>query len=324
MKFRTAIALLALAAPVFAQHGGHGGFAGGRGAGGHAGSGSRGFTRSFASPAPQFRYGSPSFRYNLPATRYGSMGRLGFRGAVPQRYSGFRSPYNTSSQIPYNGNRFGAGRAPYRRGGADGRGGDWNRGGDHDRFDRRRRDFNNWYNYNYPYGLGYGYPYIFDPGFYDWGDFDTGDNEQPSYDQGGYGYDQGGYGYDQGGYGYDQSGAPPDYQAPNPYQSRGPLILNPAVPAPGSAAGYGPPDRQSAQSSAGFPTALPNQPLTVVFKNGRDPIKMQNYMLTADVLTDLDPQHYAEIPLNQIDLAATQWANSAVGGSFQVPGTAHD
>ena len=91
MMFRTAIALLALAAPVFAQHGAHGGSIGSRGAAGHGGfsgsaaghggfSGSPGFSRSFASPAPAFRYGAPS-------ARNWASGSAGFHGAVPRELS---------------------------------------------------------------------------------------------------------------------------------------------------------------------------------------------------------------------------------------------
>ncbi|MGB0066356.1 MAG: hypothetical protein WBP85_18095, partial [Terracidiphilus sp.] len=168
MMFRTAIVLMALAAPVFAQHGGHAGSFGGRSFAGHAGfSGSPGFSRSLATPAPGVRYGSPSARYNLPAAHYGAMGRAGFRGALPPRYSGLRVPYNSSSHIPYSGNRFGSVRAPYHRAGA-GRDGDGNRGRDD-----RRRSFNNWYTNYYPTWLGYGYPYVFGSGFDDWGDSDT-------------------------------------------------------------------------------------------------------------------------------------------------------
>ena len=215
------------------------------------------------------------------------MGRAGFRGAVPLRSSGFRATYNSRAYIPSNGNRFSAGRAPYnpaRAGRAGGR--------DRNRFDRRRREFNNWYSYNYPYWLGYGYPYVIDPGFYDWDDTDSGDSEQPS-------------AYDQGGNGYDQSGAAPAY----------PL----AYPEEGYRSPY-----QPATAPAAIVTPLPDQPLTVIFKDGRVPVKMQNYMMTATVLTDLDAQHYEQIPLDQVDLAATQWANSAAGVKFQVPSAVRD
>lgn len=262
MMFRTAIALLALAAPAFAQHGGHAGSLGGRGSAGHVGfSGSPGFSRarSFAPPA-----------------RYGAFGSAGLRGAVPPSYSRFRIPYT------YNGNRFIAGRAPYHPAGA-GWSAAWNRG----QFDARRRSFNNWYSYNYPTWPVYGYPYVIDPGFYDWGNSDSGDSGASAYDQGG---------------------------------------TTPAYPAPYPGEGYGPPSQQPfAPAPAAVSAPLSNkQPLTVIFKDGRAPIKMQNYMMTATVLTDLDAQHYEQIPLDQVDRVATQWVNSAAGVDFQIPSAARD
>jgi len=51
---------------------------------------------------------------------------------------------------------------------------------------------------------------------------------------------------------------------------------------------------------------------------------MQNYMVTASVLTDLDGEHFEKIPLDQVDVAATQQANRASGIDFQVPAASHD
>lgn len=307
MMFRAALALFALSAPVFAQHDSHAGSFGGRSSGGHAGfSGSPGFTRGFVSPTPPIHYTSPSFHNNPPAARYGLIGqmgdRVGFRGAVPPRSSGFRAPYNMSSHIPYNGNRFGSGRMPYHRSGAGGwdRGGhhDWDHDRDRDRFNRHRHEFNNnWYNYGNPYWLGYGYPYVIDPGFYDWGNNDSADAAQPSADNQVGPYEA-----------YDQGGVAPSYPPSNPDEGLRPPYQRPAASAPVSAPA--PPQEQ--------------QPLTVIFKDGRSPVKVRNYMMTAKVLTDLDPQHYEQIPLEQIDVAATQQANSAAGVKFQIPDAARD
>jgi len=62
----------------------------------------------------------------------------------------------------------------------------------------------------------------------------------------------------------------------------------------------------------------------VVFKYGRAPISVRNYLMTSRVLTDLDSQHYEQIPLDQIDLAATKRFNTFAGVDFQVPGEARD
>lgn len=58
----------------------------------------------------------------------------------------------------------------------------------------------------------------------------------------------------------------------------------------------------------------------MIFKDGRPPEKIHNYMLTANTLTVLDEQ-YQQIPVNQIDVTATDAANRAQGLHFQVPGS---
>lgn len=201
------------------------------------------------------------------------------------------------SHTPYSGSGFGSGRSPYHRSG-----GGSNRGEHHDRdrdpFDRRRHEFNNnWYNYGNPYWLGYGYPYVIDPGFYDWDNNDSADAAQPSADNQGGPYEP-----------YDQSGAAPSYPSINPDE------------------GYRPPYQRSAvPSSAAVPAPSREQlPLTVIFKDGRAPVIVRNYMMTSKVLTDLDPQHYEQIPLAEIDVAATQRANRAAGMNFQIPSAARD
>jgi hypothetical protein len=65
-------------------------------------------------------------------------------------------------------------------------------------------------------------------------------------------------------------------------------------------------------------------PLTVIFKDGRTPLKMQNYMVNATSLTDFDREHFEKIPLDQVDLAATEEINRQHGIDFQVPISARD
>ena len=290
MMFRAAIVLIALAAPAIAQRGGgHAGSFGGHGSAGHAGfSGSSGFSRagSFARPARP--------------VQFGSMGSVGLRGTGRPNYS--------QLPIPYNGNRFVASRAPYRLGDAGlsrtgAGGGDRGRGPyDSDRRnsdprDARRRSYERWYLSNFPTGLGYGYPYVIDPGFYDWGDSDNSEN--------------------------DQSSAAPEY--PVPYQDNG--YGAPGEPPQEGFAGEVPPWNSQSQQPAGAGATvapMPRQLLTVIFKGGRAPVKMENYMMTAKVLTDLDSQHYEQIPLDQIDFAATRQVNGAADVGFQIPGASRD
>ncbi|MGD0155960.1 MAG: hypothetical protein ABSB50_07670 [Terracidiphilus sp.] len=173
------------------------------------------------------------------------------------------------------------------------------RDGDRARFRDRRRQFNNWYTYSYPAWLGYGYPYVIDPGFYDWGD-----SEESAYDQG---------------------SAAPAYPAPYPGQGYG---APEEIPEQGYSEEISPrsgPSQQTAAAGSTAPyTPASEQPLTVIFKDGRAPAKMQNYMMTAKVLTDLDSHHYEQFPLDQIDVAATQQVNRANGVDFQIPRNSRD
>jgi hypothetical protein len=75
----------------------------------------------------------------------------------------------------------------------------------------------------------------------------------------------------------------------------------------------------SAQS-AGTPEQ--ENPVTLIFRNGSAPRQVHNYMLTATTLWVLD-QTYQEIPLNQIDIAATVAKNREAGIDFHVPGGSH-
>jgi hypothetical protein len=205
--------------------------------------------------------------------------------------AGFREmgpSHYSNFRVPYNGSRFLADRPPFASKSSDASR-VWdraeNRGGDRDRFDARRRQFRNWYVNAYPLWLGYGYPYDLDPGFFDWGDTDASGSDQ--------------------GEAYDQGGPPPPYPAAYPDED------------------YGAPSEQSAPA-APITASAPEQGLTVIFKDGRAPVKVQNYMMTASVLTDLDPQHYEKIPLDRVDVDATQRVNSAAGVEFQIPGAARD
>jgi hypothetical protein len=278
MIFRVAIAVIALAVPASAQHGGaRAGSFGGRGFSGSAGFSSHpAFSGSsnFARPAQPARYGS----------QYRPMPGAGFRTIGPRSFSGLRN-YATL-RTPYNGNRFVAARPAYNP-----RAAGLARGADRDRFNARRRQFQSWFVNTYPYWPGYGYPYLLDPNFYNLGLYDWGDSDNSAADGGT---------TDQA---YDPNGPAPLYPAPYPDQR--PSYSNAA------------PSEQLAASAA---PSEPEQLLTVIFKNGRAPIEVKNYMMTAKVLTDLDSEHYEQIPLDQIDLAATKRFNTFAGVDFQIPG----
>lgn len=241
-------------------------------------------SRGFAGHAG---FSAPS-GFSRPAGSVVRYGASGFRQMGPPNYSNLR--------IPYYGTRSLAGRPPIRLMGAQPSSARnpsvWARGSasNRDLFAARRRSFHNWYVSNYPTWSGYGYPYLTDPGFYDPGLYDWTDSDNS---------------------GDVQPDAAPYYPAAYSDDSYGP----PGEIPPASAQG-----QQRAAAELTAPSA-PGQPLTVIFKSGRDPVKMQNYMLTAKVLTDLDSRHYEQIPIDQIDVVATQWANSAAGVRFEIPGS---
>ena len=60
--------------------------------------------------------------------------------------------------------------------------------------------------------------------------------------------------------------------------------------------------------------------VTLVFKDGRPPVQVHNYILTPTTLYVQDP-HPRDIPTDQLDLAATAKANQDAGVDFQLPGT---
>ena len=312
MMLRAAVAFLALALPAVAQHGGsHAGSSGSRGFSGHAGFSSQpSFSRPAFSQSPSFtRPAQPAHYGSSYGLQYRPMPGAEYRAVGPQNYSTLRTPYNGSRYIgsrnngtPYNGNQQSPARAPYNPAAATlSRSSDPYH--DRDRFDARRRQFQNWHVNTFQYWSGY--PYLLNPNFYNLGlyDWNDSDNSAPSsYEPSSYepssdesaSSQPGSYPSDQG---YDQNGPAPDYP---PYPNQG----------------YYPPN-QIASAATGAPAST--QPLTVIFKSGRSPIEIQNYLITAKVLTDLDSQHYEQIPLDEINLAATQNFNKVAGVDFQVP-----
>ncbi len=57
---------------------------------------------------------------------------------------------------------------------------------------------------------------------------------------------------------------------------------------------------------------------TIVFKDGRPSEQIHNYALTRTTLFVLDQQR-RDIPLDEVDMAATEKANRAAGIRFQIP-----
>jgi hypothetical protein len=248
------------------------------------------------------------------------------------RLAGSREPMNT----PYR--QFGAGadhgRHPY----------DHDRDHDRDRDHHRHHRMIYWNGGIYPYPYFYsGYPiyagtinpWLFGPDDYDQdqsaanygsaGNYDPAGNDASDQTDG---EDESGdpqypYAPDPnyaGQYGMQQP-ASPQYapQAQSGAQSQPPAARQPSAarqPYTGNAPSTRPntAQEQPQRSSAG----LSSPAVTVIFKDGRPEEHIHDYLLTGDTLTVFEP-HYRQIPLDQVNLAATQAANQAAGVDFRVP-----
>jgi len=59
-------------------------------------------------------------------------------------------------------------------------------------------------------------------------------------------------------------------------------------------------------------------PVTLIFKDGRAPEQIHNYILSRTTLFVMD-QHHREIPVDQLDLASTEKLNRDAGVDFHLP-----
>lgn len=91
------------------------------------------------------------------------------------------------------------------------------------------------------------------------------------------------------------------------------------------AGGQGLPESDLAQSSPAVIEAPAEQTeerreaVTIIFKDGRPPEQIYNYILTRDTLY-VGGQHQPDIPVEQLDLTATAKVNHDVGVDFRLPG----
>lgn len=86
---------------------------------------------------------------------------------------------------------------------------------------------------------------------------------------------------------------------------------------PNSPYNYGSPQAPSSTTQPAAPP-LPQESVTLVFNNGAPSQQIHNYILSRNILTILDGPR-REIPIADLDLAATQKANRAVGIDFHLP-----
>jgi hypothetical protein len=153
--------------------------------------------------------------------------------------------------------------------------------------------------FGYPYyglGLGYGYPY------WGWGYSNFLDDDYNSQPAANYAAPQQQYYYNDP----NQQQQPNDQQEP-PAPEAYPQQPYPQAPSSSRAPYTG---AQSAPPAA--------QALTVVFKDGRPPEQVYNYLLTPNTLTVLD-QNRHDIPVDQINLEATASVNIQAGVEFSLP-----
>jgi len=149
----------------------------------------------------------------------------------------------------------------------------------------------------YVSGFTYGFPYYGGPYYTGW----LGPNYIGYPDD--YGYDNGyDNSYQDNSNGYADNGSypqPDDQGPPPPYEPPAEPAQQPAVP-----------------------TSIPENPetVTLVFKDGRASEQIHNYILSRSTLSVLDG-HHRDIPVDQLDLAATQKANRDAGVDFRLPDT---
>ena len=115
-----------------------------------------------------------------------------------------------------------------------------------------------------------------------------------------YGYDDGSSYTPDSGYAYNGGYAQPDDQGPPPP--------------------YEPPVEPAQPSSASAPALENTEAITLVFRDGRASEQIYNYILSRTTLSVLDGRH-RDIPVDQLDLAATEKANRDAGVDFRLPDT---
>ena len=140
-------------------------------------------------------------------------------------------------------------------------------------------------------------------GFYNdsFDDYDTPQQPAPQPDNG-YNYPPD-YSPQNPGYAYPQQAPPP----PDAYAYPQPM---PEYAPPASA----PPQMQYVPGSS--------DTVTLIYKDGRPPEQIQNYLATRSTLTILDNGRRREVALSDLDLPATVKANRQTGVDFELPTTA--
>lgn len=221
----------------------------------------------------------------------GSVAHGGFAGSAPSRTS---APFRSSAPLRFSGSRGNqAYRSPaFARGFSRPSGSNRFRapydGGDHRR--RPYRGHDRWGGYYGGPGYAFVTPYFL--GYPD--DFDAGDSSDATLSQ------------NQPGNGPDDAESDQQAELP-PYPNYAP----PTYPY-----NYG---SANGSPSSASPAPTSEQAVTLIFKDGRPPETIHNYLLTAKTLYVGD-SHRRAIPTADLDLAATEKANQDAGIDFAIPG----
>jgi hypothetical protein len=187
----------------------------------------------------------------------------------------------------------------------------------------------------YPYTYGYGYypgGAYYVGGFYDGLYDDWYDNydiaQQPLEPDNGYGYPpQPDYSYPQSapdsGYAYPQPMPEPQYGYAYPQ----PMPAYPVYPQSAPEASYAYP-----QPAPGYQVYVPaptapqmqyvpgsSDLVILIYRDGRPPEQIQNYLATRTTLTILDGGRRRVVPLSELDIPATTRANRQTGVDFRLP-----
>ena len=116
----------------------------------------------------------------------------------------------------------------------------------------------------------------------------------------------------------------PQYAYPEPMHAPEGAYAYPAVPP-----GYQPPPGYEPYVPQPAPAAprmqyVPGSASTVIliYKDGRPPEQIQNYLATRSTLTILDGGRRREVPISDLNIPATVSANHQTGVDFQLPTTA--
>ena len=310
------LALSGISNAALGQHGGGGG--GSHGGGGGVSHGGGGFSGHAAPVSRGNPGGNPGSNPGFAARSSGAPSPA-MRGSAPRAFGashvggGYRVGGGYSAGGGYRVGsgqvHYGARTAGYQRNGTDQAGRRDPRDPRNPGRGRYRDRHGNYYGGGIGYGLPYGYPgdgylgyglgYGDDESYADQGIYSDSDSDsQQGYPDNGYPDNGYGQGDGTGANGYDPQSGP----AYNGYdQQRYAGVAR--APYTGAAA----------QSVPG-----PSPAVTLIFKDSRPTEQVHNFLLTANTLSVLDG-HPHDIPVGELDLAATVRANRGAGVDFRLP-----